>query len=358
MSVFSEEVKKFTRKQKGVLVLFGLVVVQVLLWTQTVNVPNLKIELVKQDYFQIAEACGLHGAPDEAAETAFSQYQSDLSKASDDLTAQSEALSAGEIDYSTYLQNIKGNPFSNEKWTAAEQLKQQMDYVKGDPAARYITYTNGWEILFSHSGNYLTAVFVLVLAALLFCPEYENQMQCFLRTTPNGTGRTVFAKLVLEMLGIAVFVLASEAGYALYLYRNFGLPDAHFPVQSLPSFANCPYALSILETFCLCVSLKILTCMVIGLTASFIYVLLKKVYSGTIAALLVCVLPAFLQGKTTLFIPLVSFLQSELYFKGLETDTGLFLVPFDRLLLLIGGTVLCIAVLWAGTTALWKKKSV
>lgn len=358
MRVFSEEVKKFTRKQKGVLVLFGLVVVQVLLWTQTVNVPNLKIELVKQDYFQIAEACGLHGAPDEAAETAFSQYQSDLSKASDDLTAQSEALSAGEIDYSTYLQNIKGNPFSNEKWTAAEQLKQQIDYAKGDPAARYITYTNGWEILFSHSGNYLTAVFVLVLAALLFCPEYENQMQCFLRTTPNGTGRTVFAKLVLEMLGIAVFVLASEAGYALYLYRNFGLPDAHFPVQSLPSFANCPYALSILETFCLCVSLKILTCMVIGLTASFIYVLLKKVYSGTIAALLVCVLPAFLQGKTTLFIPLVNFLQSELYFKGLETEEGLFFVSFDRLLLLIGMTVLCIAVLWAGTAALWKKKSV
>ena len=30
MRVFSEEVKKFTRKQKGVLVLFGLVVVQVL----------------------------------------------------------------------------------------------------------------------------------------------------------------------------------------------------------------------------------------------------------------------------------------------------------------------------------------
>ena len=40
MRVFSEEVKKFTRKQKGVLVLFGLVVVQVLLWTQTVNVPS------------------------------------------------------------------------------------------------------------------------------------------------------------------------------------------------------------------------------------------------------------------------------------------------------------------------------
>lgn len=357
MRVFMAEANKFFIKQKGIFVLLGMIFLQVWLWTQTIYIPNLKIELSKQAYFAILEDCGLHGVLGDEEVEAFSQYQSALEQAQKDFVAQASALSAGEIDYSTYVQNTKNTIFSNEAWTAVEQIKQQIDYVKGDTDTRYVTYTNGWEILFTHAGPYITAVFVLVLAALLFAPEYENRVHTFLLTMPNGKGHTICAKLTLEVLVIMGFLFTSEAGYALYLHWNFGLGDVNFPVQSLPSFDACPYRLSIGSAFLVCVLLKGLTYIGIGLAASFLYTFFKNAYSGTIAALLAGVLPTFLWSEKTCWLPMISFLESEAYLKGFQNDGDSVLVLFDKLMLILGVTVLWISVLCAGSTVFWKRKS-
>ena len=141
-------------------------------------------------------------------------------------------------------------------------------YQQRESAALYQIYADRTVPDFSYSemaNYYLNYDFSLVLVLLLglygvagtFATERETQMDLLLLTNPNGGSRTVLAKLVAAsgflLLVTAWFSLLDLAGFAAAFgtFEGLGLP-----VYAIPSFAEAPVNLSVLQAALLAAALR------------------------------------------------------------------------------------------------------
>ena len=181
-----------------------------------------KIAYIAEQNQMIAEAKNL------IADTAFSQYI-DGEITEEQLTEQ-------------LLRQKKGNKLSYE----FKGINEQYARVRLDPDRVYFLYTLGWTgLLGNEHFDFVLIILLIVLTVPVICNEYASDMYPVLRTTVNGSARLFLCKTAVSILiALLSVMLLFSVEYAYYA-TVFGLPGGTFPLQTLSSFADSPYQISI-----------------------------------------------------------------------------------------------------------------
>lgn len=206
-----------------------------------------------------------------------------------------------EITEAEFDEQIRIRNTGRQRRDEFSVVNEQYERVKQNPERIYFMYTNGWTGLLGNEHlDYVLLVLLTVLTVPVICSEYTSDMYPVLRTTVNGGARLYVAKTVVSIITVMLSVILLFSMECTYYAAVQGLPDGSFPLQSLPPFADSPYAVSIYGAAALtllnrCFGAVFLTLLLLCLSA-----LLRRAMSA-----------AFL-GTMSIFLPLILFPQSEM----------------------------------------------
>lgn len=161
-----------------------------------------------------------------------------------------------DTDISDYTSGLISEEEFNERYRARRSGRNLRDEfavindrfaaVQADPEHVYFMYTNGWTCLIGIDRfDFVLLILLMILIVPMICDEFKTEMYPILRTTPYGGTRLYTAKSAVAAVTACVSAILMFTIEAVYYAFALGLPDGHFPVQSLPPFADSPYQISI-----------------------------------------------------------------------------------------------------------------
>lgn len=214
--------------------------------------------------------------------------------------------------------------------------------------------TRGYEVLLKYD---YSAMLILLLSIFALCgvfvTERETDMFMLLRTTKNGTGSTVAAKLTAASLFVLVTCAAFFAQDFLTIYfaspRNEVL---HSPVYALRSLESTPLSMTVGQYFLCAAAVKtlgILACCTVLLLISSLFQSTLGSFFASLAVLLGLVaLQDFSQGKVILrwFNPLELVITRDLIWR--DVYVNIFGLPVRLYELVLAGVAVVVAAMVGG----------
>ena len=242
---------------------------------------------------------------DEVLERNREVYESYLTQVEGPLTAEKRAFLEAEMErlnsIHQELEQLKMDYYSGEvseedyrttfdrlqpedaKYTGFSKLYSQYIYVR-ESADRSFLYTGGWEkLLTDWEPDYLMLMLLILLLTPIFCEEYTCNMDDILRTQKHSAGHHVGAKLTVALCLAGALTAAVQVMELAFCTSRFGLPHGDFSLQSVVSFGNSPWKLSLWEAFWVQFGLKELGYLYCAVLILFLSVLLRK-FSLTLMA--------------------------------------------------------------------------
>ena len=132
---------------------------------------------------------------------------------------------------------------------AIERIFEQYSYVSEDREVRALIPVKKVGVMENASVNYLFLLCICFCCAYAVMVEQGGKAEVIIRTTPNGQGKTMAAKIgiLLAVISISALVLSLTDLTAL----SFQLPKEYwqYSVHSLESFKNCPINISVIGVF-------------------------------------------------------------------------------------------------------------
>lgn len=190
---------------------------------------------------------------------------------------------SGEVSEEDYRTNFDRLQLEDAKYTGFSKLYSQYIYVR-ESADRSFLYTGGWEkLLTDWEPDYLMLMLLILLLTPIFCEEYTCNMDDILRTQKHSAGHHVGAKLTVALCLAGALTAAVQVMELAFCTSRFGLPYGDFSLQSVVSFGNSPWKLSLWEAFWVQFGLKELGYLYCAVLILFLSVLLRK-FSLTLMA--------------------------------------------------------------------------
>ena len=124
---------------------------------------------------------------------------------------------------------------------------------------------------------------LILLLTPIFCEEYTCNMDDILRTQKHSAGHHVGAKLTVALCLAGALTAAVQVMELAFCTSRFGLPHGDFSLQSVVSFGNSPWKLSLWGAFWVQFGLKELGYLYCAVLILFLSVLLRK-FSLTLMA--------------------------------------------------------------------------
>ena len=94
-------------------------------------------------------------------------------------------------------------------------------------------------------GSILTVLLTMMMGTVLFLKEQESGMVYLIHATPNGRFPTAAAKLVTGVVMAAAIVVSFTGEEWLLSGLMYGFPESSQPVQSIRTFQECIYLISV-----------------------------------------------------------------------------------------------------------------
>ena len=208
---------------------------------------------------------------------------------------------SGEVSEEDYRTNFDRLQQEDAKYTGFSKLYSQYIYVR-ELADRSFLYTGGWETLLTvWEPDYLMLMFLILLLTPIFCEEYTCNMDDILRTQKHSAGHHVGAKLTVALCLAGALTAAVQVMELAFCTSRFGLPHGDFSLQSVVSFGNSPWKLSLWEAFWVQFGLKELGYLYCAVLILFLSVLLKKFSLTLMASVALLPLP-FLTLEPSAFL--------------------------------------------------------
>lgn len=206
--------------------------------------------------------------------------------------------SVSEEDYRTNFDRLQPE---DAKYTGFSKLYSQYIYVRESPDRSFL-YTGGWETLLTDwEPDYLMLMLLILLLTPIFCEEYTCNMDDILRTQKHSARYHVGTKLTVAPCLTGALTAAVQAMELVFCAVRFGLPDGSFSLQSVMSFGNSPWKLSLWEAFWVQFCLKELGYLYCAVLILFLSVLLKKFSLTLMASVALLPLP-FLTLEPSAFL--------------------------------------------------------
>lgn len=239
-----------------------------------------------------------------------------------------------------------------ERKDAFDILFDKYSYSLDDPERRFLTVGN-YNGLAHDAPDIFLLFAVIILTALLFLGEEHSNVITFIRITPDGRLKTLRGKVaaLFTFTLVCHFSRTTAEYFAMISSGNFA--ELSYPIQSIEFFLNCPYDITILQTFAAISALRLLGYLFIEALVILLAVTVRKSLPTVFVPCAVCVLQQFAFDPATpaYYIP-TGFLRAVGYLRGtvrktdyMGNDVTIFSeIPLSYLVFLIAVSIIFIAV--------------
>lgn len=244
MDLFRCESKKLLIHQKGLLILLAFMIAAVVFWVITDSPAAPDMELYRASYEK--EVSRVEGALTKEKRNWIENAFSESFRAKQQLPQLYQAYYAGYLSAEEFEAQKITLQESAARYQGLNVLYEQYMYVRGSESNRWLFYTNGWDALLSKDvpNFFFIAAMVLLLLPLL-CGEYGCEMDRLLLSTGYGSSVMGRQKCLLAILLAAGSSLAFEILRLVFCALKYGLPCPNAPIQSLQTFENCVFDVSL-----------------------------------------------------------------------------------------------------------------
>lgn len=363
MKIFAAELRKNFIHSKGWIIFLFLIVSQLLFYGFRSMDYNYQTEQYKEQYQAYLVTFG--GKFDEQKEAKLTAEEERISLAEKESLQSFQKLYYGEYTIEQYDEDLAMYHNLYEEKMAFQQIQNQYDYARQDADRRYVLNENGWYVaLQENSLNFLLIFCVILLSVRVFTPEYETQMYGIIASTRNGKRHTVTSKLMVCLLSAIIFGVLTSIICLLSALFKFGLEDGNYPLQSISYFSDCPYDLTILQSYLLIWVSKIFALCIVSMITVLCAVSLKRSVSAFFVSAIIVVLPYFLFDVNFILhcIPYLGLSVSGLYFRGIEKTVSetelpqLQSISLSEILIVYAVGILLFSICLWSTAKIWNNR--
>ena len=195
---------------------------------------------------------------------------------------------------------------SFQKEKAFQVFYHQYIYEK-EKGGGAILDTRGWQSILEHDDlDFLLIIYIVIITCMLFCTEYESEMDILLLSSKKGRFYTTVIKILLGILSGAVFSFLFQMVHIFYLNATVGLTHGDYLLKSLEKFEETQYAISLRSAVVLVVLMRVLGGMLLAALAMLVAVLLKKKSLSMVVGFVLILMPELLFSRESVgyYLPL------------------------------------------------------
>lgn len=113
--------------------------------------------------------------------------------------------------------------------------------------------------------NFLIMVTIFIIISYVIFEEKESGLFTIIRTTPKGSLTTILIKILVIFISVGIITLILITSNLIYMYFTCGLGDLNRSIQSISSYRQCTYLLSVKEYLLIYFMIKWLAVFLIGI---------------------------------------------------------------------------------------------
>ncbi len=211
-----------------------------------------------------------------------------------------------EEEYDNINHKLDESLVSSQKEKAFQVIYHQYIYEK-EKGGGVMLDTRGWQSILEHDDlDFFLIICIVIISCMLFCTEYESEMNILLLSSKRGKHYTTGIKILLGILCGAVFSLLFQMVHIFYLNATVGLAHGDYLLKSLEMFEGTQYAISLRSAVVLVVLMRVLGGMLLAAVAMLVAVLLKKKSLSMVVGFVLILMPELLFSRESFgyYLPL------------------------------------------------------
>lgn len=223
-----------------------------------------------------------------------------------------------KVDKATYQNIVKRNRALLSQQKAFQYIERNINYVQEDNDKRYILDERGWKKLLVNEYDYLIFICILIFVIFLCFNSESKNMNEIINTTLRGRKSLLVSKYIVFFLFITFFILTFEI-IKFFIFTNyFSITGFDFPLQSISYFFDSYWNISILGCYFICIFLKWLGFLFLGIISIFLTLKSKKLISILVCSLIIVFLPLGILENTKVlwFLSYIGLAHPYRYFAG------------------------------------------
>ena len=267
MKLFKYEAKKILLKQYGLFLFAAVILIKLISLPGQLNTNyGFNTSADKNAYLEMLKP--LSGMLTEEKEVVITDLKEQLIEAQSISSQLLDAYQAGNADLAAELEKrLEEYEEILQNRDVIERIFEQYSYASEEREKRAIIPVKSVGIMDNASVNYLFLLCICFCCAYAVMVEQGGKAEVLIRTTPNGQGKTMAAKIGVLFIAIGVSALALSLIDLTTL--SFQLPSEfwRYSVNSLEKFKNCPVNISIIGAFTAVQLMRLLGALFIGSAA-------------------------------------------------------------------------------------------
>ncbi len=211
-----------------------------------------------------------------------------------------------EAEYDRICHQENRSLAESQKEEAFQVIYHQYLYEK-EKGGGSILDTRGWQsILQRDDPDFFLILSIVIISALIFCTEYETEMDALLLSSREGKYHATRVKILMGIVTGAVLSLLFQAIHIFYLNATVGLEQGECPLRSLEMLEGTQYAFSLESAVALIIFMRILGGIFLSAISMLLAEVLKKKSLSVIIGFILILMPELLLSEESYgyYIPL------------------------------------------------------
>ena len=249
MRLLKYEAKKILIKQYGLFIFAAVILIKLISLPTQLNINyGFNTYADRNAYLEMLKP--LSGSLTEEKEEKIVNMKEQLLEAQNIRSQCLEALQNGDLE--TYDELYKGlEPYIDilKNENSIERVFKQYSYVCEDRENRALIPVKSVGVMENTSVNYIFLLCICFCCTYAIMVEQGGKAEVIIRTSPNGQGKTMAAKIEVLFLTVGISSLVLSAFDLFVLSAQLPSEYWHYNVSSLESFKGCPIKISIWGVF-------------------------------------------------------------------------------------------------------------
>lgn len=251
MQLLKYEAKKILIKQYGLFLFAAVILIRLISLPSQLNINyGFNTYADKNAYLEMLKP--LSGTLTEEKEEKIVNMKEQLLDAQNIRSQCLEALQNGDLEtYDDLYKELEQYIDILKNENSIERIFKQYSYVCEDRENRALIPVKNVGVMENASVNYMFLLCICFCCTYAIMVEQRGKAEVIIRTSPNGQGKTMAAKIEVLFLTIGVSSLILSATDLSVLSAQLPSEYWHYGVSCLESFKNCPVKISISCVFVL-----------------------------------------------------------------------------------------------------------
>lgn len=296
------ELKKLLLKRRGIAMISIALLLKIiaLICGSDATVINTKMEENKSVFLSYMQE--LSGEINDEKISFINNEEESFTRAQTTFAQTEQQYLNGNCSELEFLQALDDFEAAKEKQEAFSVVQGQYISAQSDNQ-RYFMYTNGWaRLLAGTSTDWILILLICIITAPVVCAEHSTEMAQLLAVTKNGKERLYLSKLIAILTMVVIISCIFFLSEIIYAQLHYGLQNPHYPLKTIPQFANTEYDVSVIQAMHVMTASRLLGICYLAVLLFFAATRLKKP------------LPSIFIGLSSVFLPTLLLTESELQY--------------------------------------------